>query len=353
MAALTGGVSDISRAFHEISRQNRDLIESTQQHLAKTHQHLELISDRQGAPRAPQDDEPSWTAVRSALEIFNGNADKLDEWLFKLDLLLPRAPLALKIRTAKFRLSGDALAWAQEPAAQAAESNWDGWISKLKGRFGVIDRVLKARRELFTLRQEGSLREYTAKFSALSVVVELDESSKVFQYVNGLEAPLRARVYEARATTFDAAVLAADTIDSARLLGSGLEAAPVSLTTEEFPEQVNAVKYSNRGRPAGRGFRPKNSSEPQCQQCFRHGHVTRDCFRPPRCDQCGGGHQPQQCPFPSRRSSSNALVPYNSGAPYNAPNSYSSRSPPRCYVCDQQGHIARDCPRRQGNGNAR
>ena len=308
---LIGDVADLCRAFRELA-----------------HQQQELLTERREA-RREQDEDLS--TVRTCLELFSGEPELLDEWLFKLNLLLHRSSIESKIRSAKFLLTGDALVWAQQPEVQAVEASWDDWTTKLKVRFGIVDRVLKARIDLLALRQDGPLREYTSRFTALADLIGLDKGTKNFQYIYGLEATLRAKVFQARPATFEAAVLAADTSESARLFVARTEAAPVTRLTEE-----NVIGNSNRGWSTGRESRPTNSSDIQCQSCFRHGHLTRECHsRPPRCDQCGGGHHAQQCSVGSRSSdprSSHLLC---------------------CYICDQPGHFARECPQRQGNGSVR
>ena len=126
--------------------------------------------------------------------LFAGDASTFKEWVFSLELALKAESLAEPEKEVDFAasfLTGNARLWLIA-ILESGESinNWHELKTALARMYSPKFDQEQARVSLFTLKQRGSLQEYIAEFTRLSLQVpELDEYSRAVLFTNGLLPP--------------------------------------------------------------------------------------------------------------------------------------------------------------------
>ena len=127
--------------------------------------------------------------------MFGGNLDKLEAWLFAVEqycLMVDVTSELDKVKLGVSRLEKDALTWwrsylQHNPNAlidgHANALDWAAFRAELVDVFEDVDRELKLRRRLASLRQRTSVADYTRSFHA--AVLDLgsrapDEDALIF-----------------------------------------------------------------------------------------------------------------------------------------------------------------------------
>jgi hypothetical protein len=238
---------------------------------------------------------------RATLENFDGDADKLEAWLFKVELLSEHQRDEKRVVLAEQHLTGSALRWLQQLRLAGAEraQRWVDWKAALRERFELVNSDTRTRKMLFNLRQAGDLRTYIDTFHDLSSRLRtMEEKQKVFQFVNGLRDDIRVDVEARTPTTFLEATRLADRYDQIKLSSRtpattrteprAMEVDRAEADSEEQREELAYLRNGDRRRP-NKDFMPRfggrrdeRTERPRletrtCFSCGQIGHISRDC----------------------------------------------------------------------------
>ena len=273
----------LQQTHGEIERLKKQQVETERFLAEKAHEH-------ESRPRRPK---------TVTLSTFDGDADKLDDWLFKLELATATFSDDDKIQIAELHLNGAALSWLRQVYAVGERlHDWQRWRAALLQRFQGINTVDRARAQLDQLRQRGLLHEYTSTFQEVSLrIPTLEEGAKVFQYIKGLRAPLRREVQARAPTTYMEAARLADRFDqlhAPEFDDTMLRRAPMATTTSadmdvDAVDEVNAMRHEQYGR---RERRPADvrTEQRRCYNCGIIGHLARNCRAPRHARPTGNNH---------------------------------------------------------------
>jgi hypothetical protein len=204
-------------------------------------------------------------------------------------------------------------------------TNWASFVTKLKQQFVHLDQKWVARNQLHTLRQTGSVRDYSVKFRNLQILIpDMSEADALDRYIRGLK-DLTFKVWRKKFDTLEEAMLYAEERDL------------------EVLQKLVLTKGSNSfGREAS------------------YATFTRDKPRAKFSD----FQPPPRIPWQPRQEPQN----FHQGGPTPMELGMLKNNPPRmneterarhfemdlCFTCHKAGHKSNRCPmRQQGNGDRR
>ena len=226
-----------------------------------------VISTRQGRKSRQYVKEPP---------LFAGDASTFKEWVFSLELALKAESLAEPEKEVDFAasfLTGNArLSLIAVLESGESFTNWQELKTSLARMYSPKFDQEQARVSLFTLKQRGSLQEYIAEFTRLSLQVpELDEHSRAVLFTNGLHSKFKQEVLREHPTCLSGAVQAA-------LLVAQASFSETSTTTGRRQMRRN-IPVERRRWPSKLTpeEREKLSGERRCFACWKLGHMAREC----------------------------------------------------------------------------
>ena len=146
--------------------------------------------------------------------LFTGDASTFKEWVSSLELALKAESLAEPEKevdfTASFLIRNARLWLIAVLESGKSFNNWQELKTALARMYSPKFDQEQARVSLFTLKQRGSLQEYIAEFTRLSLQVpELDEHSRAVLLTNGLHSEFKQEVLREHPTCLSGAVQAA------------------------------------------------------------------------------------------------------------------------------------------------
>lgn len=210
---------------------------------------------------------------------------------------------------------------------------WPGFKAAFLARFRPLDASRAARTNLFTLRQTGSVQEYTNRFlKEMQLIHDMDSATQLSLYSKGLKPAIQIEINKADLTDLSQAMNLAARIDAITFRPSS-------------HQQSNGWKGFGAGRGYGQGGSNSQSSVPMelgalMGQADSNGDVTvsmdvlNALFN--RSSYNRGGRQ--------NRSGAGNRVPGLSKDEFDRLSKEG-----KCFRCKQAGHLARDCTARSSH----
>jgi hypothetical protein len=276
-------------------------------------------------PRAPKPKSPE--------EFDPARKRDVDTWLFQVDLyylMFPEMTDAAKVLNCSTYLRGSAQTWWRHFASQHDRLHaltWEEFKEAFRSRWQIVNPVRVARDKISTLRQLGSVQDFTQRFLDLKVQIPtMTEEEAIDKYVRGLKPSIRRDLEQLMAREGDKSleelIRFADRTDSIDYQARRYRSAgptPMDLGAmadngepDEFSEEkvfedeyegeegeftddpdLAAVRTQRRAKSKGKQpARRKPSAEETarrrelnlCYNCGNPGHVSRECpqHRDPR-----------------------------------------------------------------------
>jgi hypothetical protein len=151
---------------------------------------------------------PPTPVITRRMDSFDGSADKVGAFIYRVYLTVTGQPEDYMIRFAEFHLEGPAMAWAMAMrTAGTTPATMDAWCAALRARFEGVAAVEQARHRLNQLRQTGSLAQYVATFTTTCAMLpSMDEGDRVYLFIRGLKGDLTREVHMRRPETLNEAM---------------------------------------------------------------------------------------------------------------------------------------------------
>ena len=319
-----------------------------------------IVQQQQQRAAAPAPRNDHFHAPKVARpDTFSGAAlnSNVDHWIFALTLHFEATRNSDPVSQAEVAatlLKDGALVWWISMRRQFAAMNrphptWEEFQGLIRQRFSPIEEIKIARTKMLTLKQQGSVREYCARFQQLHNVLagELGEQLSIHLFTKGLRPEIALQV---------------DLKEPATLTG----AMSFAQRMEESSRHIYASR-SGYSRP----YQPQRSN--YSAPSYSHSHSTSS---PMELGNIGGedywGHDQLE---EESMEDKHAHEDSHLNAAYDSRNSKSqSRRPPArrnagfkkltdeehrkrlaeglCFECAKPGHQGRDCPVRTAKMNA-
>lgn len=225
-------------------------------------------------------------------------------------------------RTALLSLTGKAAEWMARRCNVNDLPPFDVWSAHLRDYFqGAAIAEDTARLALSKLKQRGSLHQYVSEFEALADNIDMTDSSRRWQFVQGLKPTLQIEINKSEPRSYSetvrlAARLCNVIIDSNATPIASTQQSPQKMEIDEV--EIDYVRTNQARRPtfsSGNGdgqqqrFRNNGNarasyaaSPSACYNCGRTNHLSYQCQR--RCQLCNNSdnHIRADCPHARRNT---------------------------------------------------
>ncbi|XP_073064063.1 uncharacterized protein [Primulina eburnea] len=263
--------------------------------------------------------------------------ERAEEWIERIEQIFVTAPCARSawLRLATFQLSRNVLLWWQTTEAglraQGRTVDWDVFRSRfLDKKFSIAARQ-KKEREFEDLRQGSmSVAEYESRYSALLKYVPhvaTNVHAKMRHFLRGLKLELFDRVQSNNPISFEDAVTRAEMAE---------------LVMQEYGAQGRLSEPTRESlRPQGQYFKYQKGSSSSSASSGKRRFDSR------RVESRGGNSQSVQ----GQRGESRAVRCFRCGGPHLIRDC--TQTEITCFECGGVGHLARQCPSREGQREPR
>ena len=266
-------------------------------------------------------------------EYYNGQRSKLPSFITQVTMVITLQPTRFPNETSKVIYAGSflrdtAFLWFQpyvtaEPQP-AFMLSFKEFCKELQSTFGDPDEVATAERQLYALRQKGSVTSYLAEFMRYAVLVKWNDEAKAAQFYRGLKDGIKDELSRVgRPTSLKDLESAAIRIDT-RLFERLVEKGERSTSTDVISNQSRFTPRTLTFVPRQSTFtksqttysRPSNSLQATFpvspDRLTRRGKLTPAEYQRRKddnlCLYCGDkGHQVLKCPLapPAQPSQTN------------------------------------------------
>jgi hypothetical protein len=349
--------AEIQRLRAQLQQQHQEFTQQMQQA-----QQAMQAAAAQSASSAPA---PAATIVMRAPELpkirqpssFNGAMGfAVDDWISEMQQQFAyygtRFPDdATKISYAVAYFTGPAMHWWE---SQPACTGWAAFVQRLHDRFRPVHAAMLARQKLGKLRQRGgqSVNQYVGVFqNTLTPITDMGAMDQVHHFVNGLLAPIAAKVWEKHPKTLVDAIDAAVSVEAMHNFGRA------------------AVPFNHRSGHVG-GAAPSSTPNPDAMDL---NNLEFDSEEVDGRDSTAGTAQNGQLALMAKMVDQMAAMEMRlnaiAGKGYTPRSDNSAgRSPSRdyidgldastikklqaegkCFRCKKQGHMKNECPQKPKN----
>lgn len=243
-----------------------------------------------------------------------GQGEKLEEWLYKMDLYLQatQVPDQLRVITTVSFLQGNAMTWwrAMIGSRDPTTITWQDFTTHIRKEFVPTNAVKSAREKLKRLAQHSSVAAYVRDFRNLALQIpDMSDAEKLDRFVTGLKPQVRRDVDQFDPSTFDDAVARAERADNLNFYSNSRlsfnspnrfnslqedSSSQVPRSTPMDLSSMRATGSSNNINSRSRQFtkltpqeREKLRRENKCFYCREGGHPLSKCPRKPRSPSSG------------------------------------------------------------------
>ncbi|XP_073035190.1 uncharacterized protein [Primulina eburnea] len=263
--------------------------------------------------------------------------ERAEEWIERIEQIFVTAPCARSawLRLATFQLSRNVLLWWQTTEAglraQGRTVDWDVFRSRFLDKYFSIAARQKKEREFEDLRQGSmSVAEYESRYSALLKYVPhvaTNVHAKMRHFLKGLKLELFDRVQSNNPVSFEDAVTSAEMAE---------------LVMQEYGAQGRLSEPTRESlRPQGQSFKYQKGSSSSSASSGKRRFDSR------RVESRGGSSQSVQ----GQRGESRAVRCFRCGGPHLIRDC--TQTEITCFECGGDGHLARQCPSREGQREPR
>ncbi|XP_073061747.1 uncharacterized protein [Primulina eburnea] len=263
--------------------------------------------------------------------------ERAEEWIERIEQIFVTAPCARSawLRLATFQLSRNVLLWWQTTEAglraQGRTVDWDVFRSRFLDKYFSIAARQKKEREFEDLRQGSmSVAEYESRYSALLKYVPhvaTNVHAKMRHFLRGLKLELFDRVQSNNPISFEDAVTRAEMAE---------------LVMQEYGAQGRLSESTRESlRPQGQSFKYQKGSSSSSASSGKRRFDSR------RVESRGGSSQSVQ----GQRGESRAVRCFRCGGPHLIRDCTQTKI--TCFECGGVGHLARQCPSREGQREPR
>lgn len=258
---------------------------------------VEILKLRQQDATNPSPEELSSGLPRSFkvpnLDTYFGKKDEdLGAWLFQAEeqfSLLKIQDDDVRIKIAGLSMRSMAKTWYRLVRDQSNFpdeylSSWDSFKSALRQEFSPVDPARLARDKLSELRQDQSVRAYTAQFRHLCTIIQtISEDEKLDRYVRGLKPRTRKEVDLRDPSTFAEAVRIAERLDTTmdRVFQRPANPAP-RRNDGPSPMEINQLRAERGPRgPISSDEWQRRKDKGLCMYCGSDKHTLPKCSLKP------------------------------------------------------------------------
>jgi hypothetical protein len=255
---------------------------------------------------------------------YGKTGDDLEAWLFQVEdanRLFPITDEHQRVRYVALSLRDTAAKWysAMQMTDPPQITGWETFLTKLRQQFKHLDQKWLARNAMHTIRQTGSVRDYSVKFRNLLLLIpDMTNADALDRYIRGLK-DFPFKVWRRKFDNLEEAVGYA----------------------EELDLEIQQKQQINRGLTA-------TASTP---------HPSARTSRPRTAQHAGGQYVPWQSRQEPRNQPRGGPTPMELGMLRDNPPHMDDAERARhmkddlCFYCHKAGHRANRCPQNMGQGN--